>query len=86
MWNVPGIVRRRLGPGHAAVEGPVDLDRAGVQLERRHRPDGPRGQVLGVHESAVEVGGRDIGEHRAPGAEMLAVGRAYADRPAVRRP
>ena len=40
-WTVPGAYGGRDGPRHRPVERPVDLDRAGVQLEGAHAPRHP---------------------------------------------
>ena len=77
-------VRRRRRPRHAAVERPVDLDRAGSSSKRRMAAHGPRREVRGVHQPAVEVGRSDVGEHRA-GARRSAHRRSCARRSPGRR-
>ena len=80
-----GGVRRLRRPRNRPVERPVDLDRAGIELEGAHRAHRARGQVLGPDQPAVQVNDADIGQDGVPGDDPLAAGEEHGRGPAVDR-
>ncbi len=64
---------RRLGgvglPRHRPVEGPVDLDGRGVELEGAHATADAVGYVGGVQQLVVQHRRDDRGDHGSPGRE-----------------
>ena len=82
-WTVPGAYDRGAAPRHRAVQRPVDLDRAGVELERVHRPGGGSRHVAVVQQPAVEQRCRHVGDHGPASAVPAPAGGAYGGRAAA---
>ncbi len=73
----------RAGPGHRAVQCPVDLEGGEVPLEAFQVGEQPSGEVLFRDEGAVERGRRHVGEDGPAGDHRFAARGADADGSAV---